>query len=708
VFSRANPQKLYLPVIIDPEYHYEAINVEAQQNNSSSLLWWVKRLIALRKQYQVFGRGEVRFFRPEQSSVLAFSRTSDTEHVLVVANLSRFSQGVEINLSDYAGLVPVEMFGRTRFPAITEHPYFLSLGPHAFYWFALEQPTAERAAEAAREIPQIEVTRTWENLIVLGRRQNALEKVLPAYLQSARWFRAKTRTISNARFVDIITIPLSDGNAHFAFIEVSYVQETPDLYLLPLAYAEGERALHLEHDYPQAVIARVRIKPARGSGGDVHTGLIYDAVRNDDFARALFKMFGRRKLWQGQDSELMATAMRAFRTLRGPATEELKPRVLTAEQTNTSIAYGDSFIFKLTRLVESGLQPELEIGRYFTEISHFEHVPPVAGALEYQVNGDRAVIGILQGYVPNQGDAWRFTLDSLRSYFDYALSLPQKPTEVDLGPAGLLERSRLEVPQLVREAMGPYLPLVGILGQRTAEMHLALTGPEDSDFAPDPFSTLHQRSLYQAARTGLVRSFDTLNKRLDAVPEEWRDLARQVLGTRKKVDARLKHITNQRIDTMRTRCHGDYHLGQALYTGNDFVIIDFEGEPARPIGERRIKRSPLRDVAGMLRSFHYAAMFAAHDRGPRPVDMPELERWAEVWHRWVSATYLNAYLQRIAGSGLLPEEDEPLSTLLDFYLLDKCIYELGYELNNRPEWVWVPLLGLHQLLELEGSETEGS
>jgi maltose alpha-D-glucosyltransferase / alpha-amylase len=707
-FSRANPQKLYLPVIIDPEYHYEAINVEAQQNNASSLLWWVKRLIALRKQYQVFGRGTVRFFRPEQSSVLVFMRSQGSERVLVVANLSRFSQGVEIDLSEYAGLVPVEMFGRIRFPAITEQSYFLSLGPHSFYWFELEQPGADHGAEAAREIPQIEVTRAWENLISTGRRQSALEKVLPGYLQTSRWFRSKARKISSAKFVDIITIPIAEDSAYLALVQVSYVQETPDVYLLPMAYAQGERALHLEHDSPQAVIARVKIKPARGSGGEVHTGVIYDATRNEDFARALLEMFSRRKAWPGQGSELTATALPAFRSLRGPAAQELKPRVLTAEQTNTSIAYGDAFVLKLNRLVESGIQPELEVGRYFSEVSHFEHVPPLAGALEYQARGSRAVVGILQKYVPNQGDAWRFTLDSLRAYFDHALSLPEKPHDVDLGPSSLLDRSRLEIPQVVREVIGPYLALMRVLGERSAEMHMALTGPADSDFASEPFSTLYQRSLYQASRIVLLRSFDLLDKRLETVPEEWRDLAGQILGTRKRLDAQLKNIAARRIDTLRTRCHGDYHLGQVLYTGNDFVIIDFEGEPARPIGERRIKRSPLRDVAGMLRSFHYAAMFAAHDRGPRPVDMPELERWAEIWHRWVSAAYLSAYLQRIAGSGLLPDEDGPLSILLDFYLLDKCVHELAYELNNRPEWVWVPLLGLRQLLDVEWPETSGT
>jgi maltose alpha-D-glucosyltransferase/alpha-amylase len=709
-FSRANPQKLFLPVIIDPEYHYEAINVEAQQNNPSSLLWWLKRLISLRKQHKVFGRGDVRFLRPDHRRILAFVRTLGADRVLVIANLSRFSQPVEVDLSDYEGLEPVEMFGRAVFPKISARPYFLSLGPHSFHWFELREPDERRAAESRREIPTIEVTRSWDSQITASRRQSALEKLLPGYLRGCRWFRGKSRVIAGVRFIDSVAIAVDSEVAQFTLIQVDYVQDSADMYLLPLAFAEGERARALLSDTAHAVIASVKIKPGRSAGrsagrssDEPRSGVIYDAMYGDLFARALLQMFTRRKPRPGQGSELTAVTLPGFRALRRAVPDDMKPRVVAVDQTNTSINYGDALIFKLNRQIESGVQPELEVCRYLTEKAHFEYTPRLAGFIHYKRDKFTAAVGLLQQYIPNQGNAWQFTLDSLRAYFDRALSLPEEHRDIRLGPVSLLQRTRAEIPPLVRDCIGPYLVLVRQLGERSAQMHLALAGSDDEpDFAPVAFSTLYQRSLYQAARTTLGSTFELFAKGLGSVPQKWRELARDILARRNELDARLKTVTGARIEAVRSRCHGDFHLGQVLYTGSDFVIIDFEGEPARPIGERRIKRSPLRDVAGMLRSFHYAAVFAAHDLGSRPMDAPKLERWGHIWHSWISAAYLDAYLQTVAGSSLVPEDEKSLCTLLDFYCVDKCIYELGYELNHRPEWVWVPLTGLYNILSPEG------
>ncbi|HET6610651.1 MAG TPA: putative maltokinase, partial [Kofleriaceae bacterium] len=697
-FSRANPQKLYLPVIIDPEYHFEALNVEAQQNNPSSLLWWMKRLIALRKQYRVFGRGTVEFLRPENTKVLVFIRADENERVLVVANLSRFPQHVELDLSSYEGMVPVELFGKTEFPEIGELPYFLTLGPHSFYWFSLEAPRTE-AADTHKEPPVVEAIGSWEVLCQTGRGGGRLDRALPGYLMQCRWFRGKARKISGATISEAIPIAIRQGRAYIAMVTVSYVHETPQTYVLPLAFARGRAASTIEEESPQAVVARVRVRD-KAKGGDVIEGILYDASFSDAFADALLASFGKKRAMGAAIGKLETKTFRAYRALRGEPGDRPRAAVLSAEQSNTSIVYGDRFILKLFRMLEEGENPDLEIGRQLTEVAGFPHTPPVAGAIIYRgTRREPSSIGILQGYVRNQGDAWKMTLESLGRFCDRALSAEANGAIPDIPTDHLLTRSRRPVAEAASEVIGDYLAHARLLGERTAEMHIALaTETDDPAFAPDELSTLHQRSAYETARTRLTLAFEMLKKNLSRVPEPVQPLARETLSRRGEINARFRRIVGKKIDAVRIRCHGDYHLGQVLYTGSDFVILDFEGEPARPIGERRIKRSPLRDVAGLLRSFHYAAVAVTRSGIIRPEDVPNLSPWLEMWAQWVASTCLGAYLEIAAESAFLPADDDDLEALLDFYLLEKCMYELGYELNNRPDWVGIPLRGLRTLL----------
>ncbi len=697
-FSRANPQKLFLPVIIDPEYHYEAVNVEAQQNNPTSLLWWMKRLIALRKQHKVFGRGTVTFLRPENPKILAFIRAHGDDRVLVVTNLSRFVQHVELDLSEYEGVAPVELFGHTEFPPIGELPYFLTLGPHSFYWFSLHP--SERPPEFhVEELPVLEATGSWEFVLQRGR-SGRLERALPGYLMNARWFRGKARKISSVRVDDVIPVPTKGGGrAQIALVTVHYVQESPETYVLPVAFARGAKEQRIEHDSPRRVIARVRVKPAKPGQGEVQEGILYDAFGDDAFAEALLHLFGRKKRITGQSGDIVSASTRVFRDIRRRHPERLRPHVISAEQTNTSVIFGEQLILKLYRMIEDGQNPDLEIGRYLTERTRFGNIPPMAGALEYQTEERTAALGLLQGYVRNQGDAWKLTLDSLGRYFEDALSWEPGAEEPPFPKTSLLSLSAQPMPDSVSGIIGGYIPLARLLGERTAELHLALAAErEDPEFVPEPLSTLHQRSLYESARTRMTLSFDQLKKHVGRLPDKVQPTARQIVSRRQEIATRLRRIVGKKIDAVRIRCHGDYHLGQVLYTGSDFIILDFEGEPARSIGERRLKRSPLRDVAGMLRSFHYAAISAAHDAHVRPEDVAEVEPWAELWSIYVSATFLNAYLTRADGAPFIPDTRDGLEALLDFHLLEKCTYELGYELNNRPDWAGIPLRGLETIL----------
>ncbi len=384
--------------------------------------------------------------------------------------------------------------------------------------------------------------------------------------------------------------------------------------------------------------------------------------------------------------------------------------MVQAEQSNTSVIYGDRFILKLIRRLAPGVNPDLEISRFLTE-KRFPHGPVIAGAMEYTRPREEPVtLAILQGFVPNQGDAWRFTQESLSRFLETLLARKAQLASPTRPKGRRLDPSEAPPDALV-EMIGPYLADARRLGQRTAELHLCLASATDHpSFAPEPFTKLYQRSLYQSMRSLTTQVFSLLRRRLETLPEPSHSLAGRILGLEPSLIERFRTITTLKTTALRIRCHGDYHLGQVLHTGNDFVIIDFEGEPARPISERRIKRSPLRDVAGMLRSFHYAAYSALFNQQEHGViadgDMAFLEAWAEAWRQWVGGIFLDSYLSKAREGRFLPERDEEMEVLLDGYLLEKAIYELGYELNHRPELVRVPLQGILDLIgELEYGST---
>jgi maltose alpha-D-glucosyltransferase/alpha-amylase len=368
--------------------------------------------------------------------------------------------------------------------------------------------------------------------------------------------------------------------------------------------------------------------------------------------------------------------------------------------------YGDRLMLKLFRRMEAGTSPELEIGRFLTEKVAFPNAPPVAGALEYHNRfiPEPVTLGILHGYVPNEGDAWQYTLDELGFFFDRVLAHPEVASP-PLIKGSLLDIAEMSIPESAKETIGPYLTSAQRLAQRTAELHLMLASASvDARFTPEPFSLGYQRSLFHSMRSYTNQVLRLLQQRLPKLPDDARPIAKTILDEEGTIVQRFQEITRQKITGMRIRCHGDYHLGQVLYTGDDFVIIDFEGEPTRYLTERRIKRSPLRDVAGMIRSFHYAAYAALRSRAStviREEDLPVLEEWSKAWYLWVSVAFLKAYLELISDLPILPAAKEGKKVLLDAYLMEKALYEVNYELNNRPDWVHLPLQGVLQILEAE-------
>ena len=694
-FSRANPQKLYLPVNIDPEYHYEAINVEAQQNNPHSLLWWTKRLLAQRKQLKAMGRGSLTFLGAENRHILSFVRRHEEERVLVVANLSRFAQSTEIDLSQYNGLVPVEMFGRTEFPAIANR-YFLSLGPHAFYWFVLQSREARQETLRIRtgEPPTITVTSLDD--VFTNQARATLNRLLPYFLRARRWFRGENRRIRLTEIHDIVHFPKS--SSYLLLVKVEYTDGEPEFYTLPLSLETGAGT---EAEW---VLARLQ-------AGDGTAGVLCSALPNREFADELLGAILRRRRFAAERGELIAAHTRAFRAIWGDQHGPMEPTLYSGEQDNTTLFYGDRFAMKILRRVEEGPNPEREIGTLLTHEGR-QIAPALAGSLEYRVDGGEPItVALLHGFVKQATEAWKYTLDHLGLFYEHALARGQSPSLAAGAPA--VREHAETAPEsaaaeavtekgLAQELIGTYLEVVRLLAKKTGELHAALAAsPEDPVFAPEPFTDFYRHGLYHGMLARFGRLSEALHSGLERLPEEVRGDAQAVLERQPAIRERIRFLRDQRLNAARIRIHGDYHLAQALYNGRDFVIIDFEGDLARSQSERRIKRSPLEDVAGMLDSFYHASHGVLFGETPGVVPKREslnaLEAWAKFWYRAVRAEYLETYLATPGVSALLPQNPEQLRTLLGIYLLDFAARKLMYALSHAPIRIRVPA---HAILEL--------
>jgi maltose alpha-D-glucosyltransferase/alpha-amylase len=697
-FSRANPQKLYLPVIIDPEYHYEAVNVENQERNQSSLLWWMKRLISMRKRFQSFGRGTIEFLLTDNPKVLAFIRQYRDENILVAVNLSRYSQVVEIDLSRFSGYTPEEVFSRNKFPVIKDSPYVLTMGFYDYFWFCFKkEEDILRFSDLFSPVPELYVSGGWEGIFQGKTKEKLEDGILPQYIAGCRWFGGKARKIQQVKILENITTGKNQSNTNLLFIKVLFTEGLADTYLLPLSFLSGVEAEKIIEEKPYIIVARVRT----GSG----EGIIYDGVYNDEFHKDLLVMIAGRHSTRGIHGQLTAYPGHFLRNLKARELLVEKSQVLKTEQSNTSILYSNKLFFKLFRRLDEGINPDLEIVKFLTEKGLFPHVPMFAGAIEYKILGtEPIVVGILQAFVNNQGDAWTYTLDSIERYFERALSKRKEIQELPKPPASLLDVVDFkDIPHILQELIGvDYLEMITLLGKRTAELHLALSSNgEDPNFVPEPFSVLYQRSLYQSMQSLTKKVFELLRKNIKNLPDTVIDETHEVLGYEKDIMANFQSLLKKKISVTKTRIHGDYHLGQVLFTGNDFIIIDFEGEPARSLSERRLKKSPFVDVAGMMRSFHYASytslfkhiLFTSEN-------VSGLEPWADLWYKYVSSLFLRSYLNTAKDAPFIPEDHADINIILKIFLLEKAVYEVGYELNNRPDWVIIPLKGIKGLLEV--------
>jgi maltose alpha-D-glucosyltransferase/alpha-amylase len=692
-FSTAVPARLYSPVIMDPVWGYEAINVEAQQSDTSSLLQWMRNMIALRKLFGVFGRGTIEFLDPANRKVLAYLRRYEEEQVLCVANLSRFAQPVDLDLSELEGMVPIEMLGYVEFPTIERQPYRLTLAPYSFLWLELEPKTqpAEMSAPSVEHGP-LNASAGWESILDGAGRQPLEVLDLPEFLPKQRWFAGKSQHIKSTRIFDYAVMDAS--NSALSLVEVEFDSGPADRYLIPLAMTLEEASQDLQRASPNSVVAPVV------SGKS--TGFLHDGVFDDKTCAAIFSLIENSKELQARNGRIQGVRGKAFKDVLGSSDAPLQVRRSSAEQSNTSILYGDKFILKLFRRPEPGVNPDCEIGRYLTEKTTFERIPPFAGSIEYQpaADGGPATLAMLQGLVANEGDGWKWTIEELDRYYETSAPLPF-PENVDAELGHPVDLSERPASQLARDHVGIYLDSAATLGRRTAELHLALASPTgDPAFAPEPLTGDHIDALVADLREHISAAFTLLKEHVSQLQDDTIEIAALILSRRRQILDNFGILNSGNLHAQTIRIHGDYHLGQVLRVKTDFVILDFEGEPARPLSYRRAKQCALKDVAGMLRSFSYAAHASLRNYGSRhPDDVSRLEPWAQLWERLVSAEFLRSYRETVNGAEFLPSNSADFRKLLDLFLLDKAFYEVRYELNSRPDWVRIPLVGIRALLD---------
>ena len=676
-FSRANPQQLYLPPVMDPIYGFQSINVEAQESDPSSLLNWMRRIVWVRAQSKAFGRGEITFLYPTNRKILAYLRAFEEERILCVVNLSRSPQAVELDLSEYRGHAPVELASRTPFPPIGDLPYLLTLPGHGFFWFLLEDEGEvpnwhNPPPDVLPEFVTLTASDGVIHSILTGRERTQLERdVLPAFLPLQRWYGAKQEGRIRSATVNRLG-SLGDSNRAMT-IAVTKAGATEARYFLPLSIIWGEDNLKPGAPLLPHTLAKARKGP--------RVGAVVDGAFDDGFAFELMAAIQSGKPVPVENGVLEFDGTEALRAIEKPATTA---RRLGVEQSNVSVVLDEKVMLKIYRRLQTGLQPDVEIGRFLSETAGFTGTPPYLGSAAFVGNdGETTTVATAFAFVYNQGDAWRGLLDAL---------------------ARDLEHVRIE-PDAEAEPFAYPLSIAPVLGIRTAELHLAFATPtDDPAFAMEPIRKSDLKSWSAAVAREARGAFALLREQIAKMPQEVAEDLDALLAARDNLIRQIRSVESLDPSGGKSRIHGDYHLGQVLICQDDVMIVDFEGEPQRGIDERRAKSSPLRDTAGMLRSFDYLAWAALDRRREIAGAIEEVERRRAMrWRDQTVRDYLDAYFGRLADSPAMSAEPETAQGLLRLFTIQKALYEIGYEVANRPGWVSIPVRGIVEILRQEGA-----
>jgi len=685
-FSRADPQRLYLPPIQDPIYGFAALNVEAQAREPSSLLNWTRRLLAVRGTFRAFGRGRLTMLHPGNRKVLAYVREHDDEVILCVANLARTAQPVELELRAYRGRVPVELVGRNAFPPVGELPYQLTMPAHGFFWFRLatdaQPPRWHSERLPADDLPVLVLFDGWNSFFrsrVVPWRIGMAEKtraqlereLLPRFLPRQRWFASKSETLERVALAECAELD-HDGHRWLVALADAQGPGGPARYFLPLALAFEE------HDEERArALAAVAFAKVRQQAS---MGVLADAMADEPFCRALVECVGARRELRTDHGTLRFVPARGFHDVIGDGVGAPLPLVRLTTSSNSITLLGDLLFIKAYRRVRPGVNPELEMGRHLAEAVGYRHCVPLAGSVEYvAADGASWTLAMLQARVTNQGDAWSFTVDQLAAILELRRATAE---DADRAADALIERMK-------------------VLARRVAELHVALARPTGAAaFDPEPMQPSDVARWARETRDECRRTVEVLARERWTRDKRLVALARRVAREAPRLAERIERLSRAAPSGLKTRVHGDLHLAQVLIARDDFLLIDFEGEPQRSFEERREKHCALRDVAGMLRSFDYARHTALNQAAQGAGETGRLAPIARQWERRVRAEFLRAYGEAAVAGGLYADAAafEAAGPMLELFELQRALYEVRYEVDNRPDWAAVPLESLAALL----------
>lgn len=682
-FSKANPQKLYLPVILDPEYHYEAVNVELQRSNTSSLFWYMKQIINIRKKYPVFGRGDLQFIEADNPKILAFTRTYENETLLVMVNLSKFAQPAELNLKAYGGFTPVDIFSNTAFPSIKkEENYFVTLSAHAFQWFMLQK--THHHIKADDVLPNLAIS-DWHSLFNSNNKQLLEEGMLLAYLRKTKWFVDRHRRVYSVTINNHQQVKLTTNTTVILLLEVQYETGLPEYYVLAVCFVKADEAKLLMQNHPDAVIATMKI-----AGED---GILCDAYYTAEMQQYFLQQLSHGETVMLSNGQQLIFSSNSRLNEFIQQTKELKPKLHFGNDYITAVTYNNSYFLRLYRKVDRGINPDVEIAKYLTGEAAFEHTPAYVGTIEMKTDKDVFTLGMMQAMVENHGHGENFMLERINNYIERILARDRNSIKMELKGGITAPVTYEELPEEMKILLGnAAAEQAAAIGEVTAAMHLSLAnGKHIKEFKPEEFSLHYQRSLYSGMQTLTRETLQHLSKSLDKVQDK--ELAQYLINNKEVLLDKLKRMYAKKFDIVKVRTHGNYKLKKILLTGKGLSINDFSGNPKRSFSERRIKRSPLRDVVSMIRSFYYVAYEGFFlSRHIQKNEVQQLLPFAGLWAWYMMNFFLHAYYKKThADSMFLPRDTKDLEILIDTYLVEKALQDLHDELLSRPEFAAVPM-----------------
>ncbi len=688
-FSDTNPQRLYLPVILDPQYHYESVNVETQRANTSSLFWFMKRIINMRKKYKAFSRGDMKFITVDNPKILAFSRTYQDETLLIIVNLSKYSQPAEVDLSEYKGYVPMEAFSKNRFPAVKENsPYFFTLGPHSYQWFVMQKPKEEIRVET--RLPSLKLNQ-WEDLLAGNTNEILVNLVLPDYIEKTGWFVGKGRAIHNVSILHHTALPVNEKDAQILLLEIAFESGLPEYYQLPLVFVSDEEAKKLQDTCPYAVIAQLKIGEAEG--------LLCDGIYTAHFQHAVFGFMANQKRFMSGGEVVFHSNEELKQHLE--SVTAVKARVHTTSEMHTSLTFDNRFFLKFYRKVDKGVHPDVETTRYLSEDIGYPHTTKYVGGIEWRLDNNFFQLGMMELLEENHGDGHHYMLERVTNFIERILARNRSYLSSYARHGSLTHPVSFdELDEELKEFIGGNAAETArLIGERIAEVHIALATSYEKDFLPEEFSLHYQRSLF-ASLISLVReTWQSIDKNTNKLPENIQPEVQTLRNQRDVVLNTLKRIYSKKLDVQKTRVHGNFGLSHILLTGKDIVVHDFGGNPTKPYSERRLKRSPLRDVSAMIRSFYYVAYegFQTATQAQHE-ELQSLLPFADFWAHYMSNFFMRAYLDKVKGTAIVPKASEDFEVLIQTFMLESALQFFNQELNYHPKRAMIPLRIIQTIL----------